>query len=154
MNRVTATALAAILASIATASHAADDPGRHRAFQDHIAYVATFAIPVMSEKCAAIDPGYMAEVAPLYFAFVNARQDNIERGRLLTLAEFAPDETLSAYRERVVASRLGALDSGTREEKLRMCKGALAVLGGMEVPGEWPSSPEESAAPGGKAAGR
>lgn len=153
MNRVTATALTTILASIATASNAADDPGRHRAFQDHIAYVATFAIPVMSEKCAAIDPGYMAEVAPLYFAFVNARQDRIERGRLLTLAEFAPDETLRTYRERVVASRLGALDSGTREEKMRMCKGALAVLGGMEVPGEWPS-PEESAAPAGKAAGR
>lgn len=153
MSRFTSTALAVVLASVTAAANAADDSGRKRAFQDHIAYVATFAIPVMSEKCAAIDPGYMAEVAPLYFSFVNARQDQIERGRLLTLAEFAPDDTLSAYRKRVIASRLGALDSGTREAKLKMCKGALAVLGGMEVPGEWPPQAENAASTG-ESAGR
>lgn len=158
MNRFTSTALGLVLASIATAASAADDPGRNHAdrnlaFQDHIAYVVTFTVPFMSEKCAAIDPGYMAEMAPLYFRFVNARQDQIERGRLLTVAEFAPDETVRAYRESVVASRLGALDSGTLEQKMRICKGALGVLGGMQVPGEWPPQAENTA-PAGKAAGR
>lgn len=158
MNRFTSTALALAFASITAAANAADDPGRNQAarnlaFQDHIAYVVTFTVPFMSEKCAAIDPGYMAEMAPLYFGFVNSRQDQIERGRMLTVAEVAPDETVRAYRESVVASRLSALDSGTREEKLRICKGALGVLGGMQVPGEWPPQ-AESAAPAGKAAGR
>ena len=35
---------------------AADDPVLNQAYQDHIAYVATFALPVIMEKCAAIDP--------------------------------------------------------------------------------------------------
>ncbi len=152
MNHLASTVLALILAATTTAANAADDPARNRAFQDHIAYVVTFTVPFMSEKCAAIDPGYMAEMAPLYFSFVNSRQDQIERGRLLTVAEFTPDETVRAYRKSVVASRLGALDSGTREEKMRICKGALGVLGGMQVPGEWPPQ-AESAAPAGKAAG-
>lgn len=141
----------ALIALAATGSHAmaADDPERNRAFQDHIAYVATFAIPVLSEKCAIIDPEYMKTVAPLYFRFVNERQDRIERGRLLTLAELAAEETLQSYRSKVIASRLGALDSGTAEQKARMCKGALAVLSGMTVPGEWPSrdyGPDRNAA--------
>lgn len=131
----------ALIALTAIGGHAmaAEDPERNRAFQDHIAYVATFAIPVLSEKCAVIDPEYMKTVAPLYFRFVNERQDRIERGRLLTLAELAADETLQSYRSKVIASRLGAMDSGTAEQKSRMCKGALAVLSGMTVPGEWPS---------------
>lgn len=141
----------ALAALTVAGSHAmaADDPERNRAFQDHIAYVATFAIPVLSEKCAVIDPDYMKTVAPLYFRFVNERQDRIERGRLLTLAELAADETLQSYRSKVIASRLGALDSGTAEQKSRMCKGALAVLSGMTLPGEWPSrddSPDRDAA--------
>jgi hypothetical protein len=128
---------------------ATDDPERNRAFQDHIAYVATFAIPVLSEKCAVIDPDYIKTVAPLYFRFVNERQDQIERGRLLTLSELAADDTLQSYRSRVISSRLGALDSGTAEQKSRMCKGALAMLSGMTLPGEWPSRddrPERNAA--------
>ena len=53
------------------------------------------------------------------------------------------DETLQSYRSKVIASRLGALDSGTAEQKSRMCKGALAVLSGMALPGEWPSRGDE-----------
>ena len=117
---------------------AADEPRLNQAFQDHIAYVATFAMPVLIEKCAALEPGYLQKSAPLYFRYVNSRQDQIERGRLLTLAEFEPGESLQAYRERVLASRLGKLDSGSGEEKQAMCEGALAVLAGARLPGEWP----------------
>ena len=57
---------------------------------------------------------------------------------MLTLAELAPDETVRGYRERIIAQRLGALDS-TPEQKGKTCQGALAFLGGMKVPGEWPA---------------
>lgn len=120
-------------------AHAGDDPVLNRAYQDHIAYVATFAMPVLIEKCAAGDPTYMQIAAPLYFRYVNAHQDRIERGRQLTLAELKPDDTLKAYRERVLAQRLGKLDTGTSEEQSRMCQGALTVLRGAALPGEWPS---------------
>ncbi len=130
--------LALALAVPATATHAADDPKLNQALQDHIAYVATFAMPVLIEKCNATDAGYMQKAAPLYFRYVNSHQDQIERGRMLTLAELAPDETVRGYRERIIAQRLGALDS-TPEQKGKTCQGALAFLGGMKVPGEWPA---------------
>ena len=130
--------LALALAVSATATHAADDPKLNQALQDHIAYVATFAMPVLIEKCNATDAGYMQKAAPLYFRYVNSHQDQIERGRMLTLAELAPDETVRGYRERIIAQRLGALDS-TPEQKGKTCQGALAFLGGMKVPGEWPA---------------
>ena len=75
-----------------------DDPVLNRAYNDHIAYVATFTMPVVIETCSALAPGYLNKAAPAYFRYVNARQDQIERGRLLTLAELAPEETLQAYR--------------------------------------------------------
>ena len=127
----------AMLLSTAHAT-AADDPQRNLAYQDHIAYVATFALPVLIEKCAALDPGYLQKAAPLYFRFVNTRQDQIERGRLLTMAEFTPGQTVKSYREEVMASRLSRLDTGTREQKLGMCEGALGMLSGVSLPGEWP----------------
>ena len=130
--------LALALAVPATATHAADDPKLNQALQDHIAYVATFAMPVLIEKCNATDAGYMQKAAPLYFRYVNSHQDQIERGRMLTLAELAPDETVRGYRERIIAQRLGALDS-TPEQRGKTCQGALAFLGGMKVPGEWPA---------------
>ena len=130
--------LALALAVPATATHAADDPKLNQALQDHVAYVATFAMPVLIEKCNATDAGYMQKAAPLYFRYVNSHQDQIERGRMLTLAELAPDETVRGYRERIIAQRLGALDS-TPEQKGKTCQGALAFLGGMKVPGEWPA---------------
>ncbi|MCH6481988.1 hypothetical protein MMG85_00185 [Pseudoxanthomonas sp. LH2527] len=128
------------LAMTVSTAQAADtpDPAREQAFQDHIAYVATFAMPVLIEKCSATDAGYLQRAAPAYFRYVNTHQDQIERGRLLTLAEFAPGDTLVAYRERTLAQRLGRLDSGTPEQKQQMCEGALAMLGGMKIPGEWP----------------
>ena len=139
MKTATFTALPlAMLLSFAPAK-AADDPVLNQAYQDHIAYVATFALPVIMEKCAAIDPGYTQKAAPLYFRYVNARQDQIERGRLLTLAELEPGETLQAYRAKVLAARLGALDTGTREQKLQFCEGPLHLLAGAKLPGEWPS---------------
>ena len=130
--------LALALAVPATATHAADAPKLNQALQDHIAYVATFAMPVLIEKCNATDAGYMQKAAPLYFRYVNSHQYQIERGRMLTLAELAPDETVRGYRERIIAQRLGALDS-TPEHKGKTCQGALAFLGGMKVPGEWPA---------------
>lgn len=140
MNRLSLPVLACVLAmSAATPAAHANDTGPERAFQDHIAYVATFAMPLLIERCADDEPGFMQRAAPLYFRFVNERQDAIERGRLLTLAEFAPDDTIKQYRERTVASRLGLLDTGTLEQKQRMCEGALSMLSGEVVPqGRWP----------------
>ena len=139
MKSVMFTALSlATLLCIAPA-RAADDPVLNQAYQDHIAYVATFALPVIMEKCAAIDPTYTQKAAPLYFRYVNARQDQIERGRLLTLAELETGETLHAYRAKVLAARLGVLDTGTREQQLKFCEGPLHLLAGATVPGEWPT---------------
>ena len=139
MKSVMFTALSlATLLCIAPA-RAADDPVLNQAYQDHIAYVATFALPVIMEKCAAIDPAYTQKAAPLYFRYVNARQDQIERGRLLTLAELETGETLHAYRAKVLAARLGVLDTGTREQQLKFCEGPLHLLAGATVPGEWPT---------------
>jgi hypothetical protein len=104
-------------------------------------------MPVLIEKCGDLDPGYLQKAAPLYFRYVNAHQDQIERGRLLTLAEFGPGETVQSYRKHVLASRLGKLDSGTREEKMKMCEGALGVLSGAKLPGEWPSRKPTTAEP-------
>ena len=92
-------------AMTASTTQAADTPdlAREQAFQDPIAYVATFAMPVLIEKCAATDAAYLARAAPAYFRYVDGHQDQIERGRLLTLAGFGPDETPSAYRTRTLA---------------------------------------------------
>lgn len=140
MNQYRMMATAIALALAAPVAHATDgpEPARERAFQNHIAYVATFAMPVLIEKCSATDLTYLQRAAPAYFRYVNAHQDRIERGRLLTLAEFAPDETLATYRERTLAQRLGRLDTGTPEQKQQMCEGALAMLSGTKIPGEWP----------------
>lgn len=132
--------------SIGQAS-AAEHRQLNAAFQDHIAYVATFAMPILIEKCTALDAGYLQKAAPLYFRYVNEHQDHIERGRLLTQAEFEPDETPRSYRERVLASRLGKLDAGTREEKLKMCEMALGMLSGAKLPGEWPVRKPTTAEP-------
>mgnify|MGYP006179778159 CR=1 FL=1 len=43
-----------------------NNPAREQAFQDHIAYVATFAMPVLIEKCSAADPTYLQRAAPAY----------------------------------------------------------------------------------------
>ncbi len=132
----------AVLLALALAAgnaDAADDPHLNLAYQDHIAYVATFALPVLIEKCAALDASYLPKAAPLYLRYLNTHQDQIERGRLLTLAELAPDETVKGYKESVIASRLSRLDTGTREQKDGMCQGALGMLSGAKLPGEWPS---------------
>ena len=139
MKPATLSALSLATLLCVAPARAADDPVLNQAYQDHIAYVATFALPVIMEKCAAIDPGYTQKAAPLYFRYVNARQDQIERGRLLTLAELAPGETLQGYRAKVLASRLGTLHSGTREQQLQFCEGPLHLLAGASVPGEWPT---------------
>lgn len=139
MKLVSMTALPLVLAMSVGNANAADDPHLNAAYQDHIAYVATVGLPVLIEKCAALDPGYLQKAAPLYFRFVNTHQDQIERGRLLTLAEFEPEETVKSYRENVIASRLSMLDTGNREQKMGMCEGALGMLSGAKLPGEWPS---------------
>ena len=146
MMKPLAATLPFAIALCAGPSRAADDPVLNRAYQDHIAYVATFAMPVLIEKCAKDDPSYLQKASALFFSYLNARQDQIERGRLLTLAELEPGETLKGYREQVLASRLGRLDTGTAEQKAKMCEGALGVLAGAAVPGEWPSRPNVPAA--------
>jgi len=133
------TVLSFALAVSSAQARAADDPQLNSAYQDHIAYVATFALPVMIEKCTALDPDYLQKAAPLYFRYINTRQDQIERGRLLTLAELTPQETVKSYREGVMASRLSLLDTGSREQKLGMCAGALGMMSGVKLPGEWPT---------------
>ena len=60
---------------------AADDPQLNLAYQDHIAYVATFVLPVLIEKCASLDPAYLQQRLAL-LRYVNTHQDQIERGRL------------------------------------------------------------------------
>ena len=139
MKPATLSALSLATLLCVAPARAADDPVLNQAYQDHIAYVATFALPVIMEKCAAIDPAYTQKAAPLYFRYVNARQDQIERGRLLTLAELETGETLHAYRAKVLAARLGVLDTGTREQQLKFCEGPLHLLAGATVPGEWPT---------------
>ncbi len=138
MKLASLTLLSLALALSTDAARAADDPHLNAAYQDHIAYVATVGLPVLIEKCAALDPGYLQKAAPLYFRYVNTHQDQIERGRLLTLAEFAPGETVKSYRDGVIASRLSRLETGTLEQKLGMCEGALGMLSGAKLPGEWP----------------
>lgn len=134
----TAIVIAVTVSLAASHASAADDPQRNLAYQDHIAYVATFSLPVLIEKCADLDPGYLHKAAPLYFRYINTHQDQIERGRLLTLAELSPGQTVKGYREEVVASRLSRLDTGTHEQKLGLCAGALGMMSGAAVPGEWP----------------
>lgn len=138
MKSVVMSVLSIALALSSSNADAADDPKLNAAYQDHIAYVATVGLPILIEKCAAIDPAYLQKAAPLYFRYVNTHQDQIERGRLLTLAEFAPEETVKSYREGVIASRLSRLETGTAEEKVGMCEGALGMLSGAKLPGEWP----------------
>lgn len=140
MNRSMLLTLILGSASLAPSVAAQEPTHRAQAFQDHIAYVATFAMPIVIEQCANDDPEYLKQAAPAYFRFVNARQDAIERGRLLTLAELRPEDTLQDYRKRTIASRLGLLDSGTPDQKRQVCAGALAMLTGALVPqGEWPA---------------
>lgn len=137
MKSVSATSLVLSI-MLASPAVAADDPLRNQAYNDHVAYVATFVLPVLIKKCANSQPGYMAKAAPLYFDFVNSRQPQIERGRLLTLSELPPGGTLQEYRENVIKTRIGKLDTGTPQEQRKMCDGAVGVMSGMKLPGEWP----------------
>lgn len=142
--KAAATSLCLALGLWAGPIRAAEDPTLNSAYQDHIAYIATFSLPVLIEKCVALQPDYLQKAGPLYFRYLNTHQDQIERGRMLTLAELPPDQTAKAYRESVIASRLSKLDSGTREEKLVMCERALGMLSGNKLPGEWPPRPSSA----------
>ena len=44
-------------AAVAQQAPTADDPVLNRAYNDHIAYVLTFMLPAMSERCVAVTPG-------------------------------------------------------------------------------------------------
>lgn len=139
MKNVSATSLMLSI-MLASPAVAADDPLRNQAYNDHVAYVATFVLPVLIQKCDDLQSGYMAKAAPLYFDFVNGRQSQIERGRLLTLAELPLGETLQAYRDDVIRTRIGKLDTGAPQERQKMCDGAIGVMSGMKLPGEWPAT--------------
>ena len=66
-------------------------------------------------------------------------QQRIERGRLLTMAEFEPQQTLTSYRQNLIESRTKQFDGVPREGKAQTCNAIAAVLAGQQVPGEWPS---------------
>ena len=72
---------------------AIEDPNLNRAYNDHIAYVLTFMLPAMSERCAAVSPGYLQAVGPSFLRFMADNQQRIERGRLLTQSEFKPQQS-------------------------------------------------------------
>jgi hypothetical protein len=131
------TVLLAALAPLATA-HAVDDPRRNRAYNDHIAYVVSFMTPALASRCAAVLPEAADTLAQRYLDFMGAQQVQIERGRLLTLAEFPPEQTLQAYRNDLIAARTGQFDAAPAEARLRTCRGVAGVLGGDLLPGEWP----------------
>lgn len=118
--------------------HATDDPARNRAYNDHIAYVVTCMAPELAPRCAGIVPGYVDTVAPQFLRFVGERQAQIERGRLLTLAELPPEQTLQPWRDTLIAARTRQFDEAPAEARLRMCRGVAGVLGGDRLPGEWP----------------
>ena len=72
---------------------AIEDPTLNRAYNDHIAYVLTFTLPAMSERCAAVSPGYLQAVGPSFLRFMADNQQRIECGRLLTQSEFEPQQS-------------------------------------------------------------
>lgn len=119
-------------------ARAADLSWAEQAFQDHAAYVNTFTLPIVIEKCEVLEPGYMARAAPRYFRFVIEHRENIERGRLLTLSEIPKDWSIREYHDRVLAKRLTPLDTGSADEKAQICKDGLSVLSGALVQGTWP----------------
>lgn len=134
------TAAVALLTALLplAAAHAADDPERNRAYNDHIAYVVTFMVPALAPRCTEVVPDYLDTVAPRFLRFVGEHQSQIERGRLLTLAEFPPEQTLQGYRDALIAARTRQFDAGSTEDRLRMCRGVAGVLDGGMLPGEWP----------------
>lgn len=119
-------------------THAADLTRAEQAFQDHAAYVNTFTLPIVIEKCEALQPGYMTHAAPLYFRFVIKHRENIERGRLLTLSEIPQDWSIKEYHDRVLTKRLTPLDTGSANDKRQICEAGMSVLSGALVPGTWP----------------
>lgn len=132
------TLLLATLVPLATA-HAADDPQRNRAYNDHIAYVVSFIGPALASRCAGMLPEEGADsMARRYMDFMGAHQVQIERGRLLTLAEFSREQTLQAYRNDLIAARTLQFDAAPAEDRLRTCRGMARVLSGDLLPGEWP----------------
>lgn len=118
---------------------AAEDPILNRAYNDHIAYVLTFMLPVMSERCLSVSSDYVRTVGPLFLRFMADNQQRIERGRLLTMSEFEPQQTLASYRQGIIDHRSKHFDSLPSKGKAMTCAAIAAVLGGQQVPGEWPS---------------
>ncbi|MES2858670.1 MAG: hypothetical protein V4704_05770 [Pseudomonadota bacterium] len=139
-HRKTTLALGLLLSAHAGAqAPPTDDPVLNRAYNDHIAYVLSFMLPEMSARCAALSPDYVQTVAPRYLRFMADQQPRIERGRLLTMAELDPAQTLASYREDLVRSRTGQFEAASAEGKARTCAGIAAVVAGQQVPGEWPA---------------
>jgi len=130
--------LAFASAAFAESALAVELTPAEQAFQDHAAYVNTVTLPVVIEKCEALQPGYMTRAAPLYFRFAIEKRENIERGRLLTLSEIPRDWSIKVYHDRVLAKRLEPLDTGSAEEKRQICDAGMSVLSGVRIPGTWP----------------
>ena len=50
-------------------------------------WVASFMLPTLAPRCEAAFPGYTARTSPAFLRWLASNQEQIERGRLLTMSE-------------------------------------------------------------------
>lgn len=125
------------LAAISPAQ-AAEEDKLNRNYNDHIAYVASFMLPTLAPRCEAAFPGYTARTSPAFLRWLASNQEQIERGRLLTMSEMKADESLRDYRQSLIQKRSTQLDAADAKGKQRVCEGIAGFIGGMTLPGRWP----------------
>ena len=130
--------VALLAATAAQTASAAENDKLNRNFNDHIAYVASFMLPTLAPRCEAAFPGYAARNSPVFLRWLGASQDQIERGRLLTMSEMKADQTLAEYRQTLIEARSQQLDQADTAGKQRVCEGIAAFIGGKTFPGQWP----------------
>ncbi len=138
-TRVGLIALAMLLPMAAPSpAKAAEEDKLNRNFNDHIAYVASFMLPTLAPRCEAAFPGYTARTSPVFLRWLASNQEQIERGRLLTMSEMKADESLRDYRQSLIQKRSTQLDAADAQGKQRVCDGIAGFIGGMTLPGRWP----------------
>ena len=122
----------------ASPAKAAEQDPLNRNYNDHIAYVASFMLPTLAPRCEAAFPGYTARTSPVFLRWLASNEEQIERGRLLTMSEMKADQSLRAYRQALIDSRGRQLDEADAKGKQRVCDGIAGFIGGMTLPGRWP----------------
>jgi hypothetical protein len=118
---------------------------RRVAFNDHLAYVASFMAPAQKSVCAKAVPGYAETLAMRYLDWMDAQQTRIERGRRLTAATLEAGESLDAYREALIAKVLAQIEAEGTEKTAKRCQAMLALFDGRSFDGEWPTEAELAA---------